>query len=448
MAIKNLGASGVLFTDRRDFYIDPNVTKELWTDVTPFTTVVSTKETRQTNDPVFKMFEHRNPWVNQKIQLSSTGAGTVPDSDVGMDMPTPSYTIGLEGGDGVNSTEYSSWAGLICEVWASGAVEDGAGAGVITGTASKGTVLIREKTGSDFELVSLSGATIVVAEHDWLVVVGNAHGEGTYSPEPWADELKVVYNSTQIFKTPLEITGTLLQASLRGESSELARLRVLKGQEHKIQKERAFLFGQSADGTALDGTGTMADTHRTDGGGKKARTTYGIISAINKYGNSSGDSQNKFTVSEASYSYSSFVDDMEKVFQYVPEAGVKQAFCGAGALGYWSKMAGNTGMAGNSGWTVNVSDMKRDALGFNYKTLETPHGILQLIPTPVLRGPYNKTMLVIDDSNMFHAQYRNQMYQTNIKTDNAYDGVKDQYMSDEGIGVSLIESHNLFTITA
>ena len=182
MAIKNLGASGVLFTDRRDFYIDPNVTKELWTDVTPFTTVVSTKETRQTNDPVFKMFEHRNPWVNQKIQLSSTGAGTVPDSDVGMDMPTPSYTIGLEGGDGVNSTEYRSGAGLICEVWASGAVEDGNGAGVITGTASKGTVLIREKTGGDFELVSLSGATIAVAEHDWLVVVGNAQGEGTYSP--------------------------------------------------------------------------------------------------------------------------------------------------------------------------------------------------------------------------------------------------------------------------
>ena len=65
---KNLsagGASGVLYTDRRDFYIDPQVTKELWTDVSPFTTVISNKETRQTNDPVFKMFEHRNPWVKQ-----------------------------------------------------------------------------------------------------------------------------------------------------------------------------------------------------------------------------------------------------------------------------------------------------------------------------------------------------------------------------------------------
>jgi len=40
------------------------------------------------------------------------------------------------------------------------------------------------------------------------------------------------------------------------------------------------------------------------------------------------------------------------------------------------------------------------------------------------------------------------MYQTNIKTDNAFDAVKDQYFSDEGIGVQLIESHNLMSVTS
>ena len=57
-------------------------------------------------------------------------------------------------------------------------------------------------------------------------------------------------------------------------------------------------------------------------------------------------------------------------------------------------------------------------------------------------------MLVVDEDNLFHAQYRSPMFQANIKTDNGYDGVKDQYFSDEGVGVSLIESHNLFKITA
>lgn len=221
-----------------------------------------------------------------------------------------------------------------------------------------------------------------------------------------------------------------------------------------MQKEKAFLFGKRIGGTGLDlqdgsSSDSWGDGGRTDASGNLIRTSYGIITAIEDYGSSSSsdDYQNIFTV-DSSYSYGNFVDDMEKVFQYVPEVGVKRAFCGAGAMGYWSKMAGTSGLSGNSGWTVNLSDMKRDTLGFNYKILETPHGILQLIHTPALRGVYNKYMLVADDSNLFHAQYRSQMYQTNILTDNAFDGVKDQYFSDEGIGISLIESHNLFKITA
>ena len=58
------------------------------------------------------------------------------------------------------------------------------------------------------------------------------------------------------------------------------------------------------------------------------------------------------------------------------------------------------------------------------------------------------TWLLFSDENLFHAVYRPSMYQTNIKQDNAFDGVKDQYMSDEGVGIQLIESHSLFKITA
>jgi hypothetical protein len=57
-------------------------------------------------------------------------------------------------------------------------------------------------------------------------------------------------------------------------------------------------------------------------------------------------------------------------------------------------------------------------------------------------------MLVVSEENLFHAQYRSPMYQANIKTDNAFDGVKDQYFSDEGIGMTLMESHHLFKVTS
>jgi hypothetical protein len=435
---KNLssgGASGILFTDRRDFYIDPQVTKELWTDVSPFTTVISNKETRQTNDPVFKMFEHRNPWVKQQFVINKGTPGNLPDDDTGL------ASLPVDGVVGLGSLD-SSWIGLMVEIWDT------------TEATKRGVAVVTAVSATpELTLKSLSGNIGAVADNDICKVIGNAHGEGSSAPDAWADELQIAWNSCQIFKTPLQITGTLLQASLRGESSELARLRLQKSQEHKMQKEKAFLFGQRIGGTNLGDNlsgstdDAFADGGRTDGNGNLIRTTYGVIKAIEDFGTSSGDDQSIFTV-DGSYAYGNFVDDMEKVFQYVPEVGVKRAFCGAGAMGYWSKLAGVSGMAGNSGWTVNLSDMKRDTLGFNYKILETPHGILQLIPTPALRGSYNKYMLVVDESNLFHAQYRSQMYQTNIKTDNAFDGVKDQYFSDEGVGMTLIESHNLFKITA
>jgi len=438
MAAKDLTGSGVLYTDRRDFYIDPQVVKELWTDVSPFTTVISNNETRQTNDPVFKMFEHRNPWVKQKFQFADAVA--IGDPDTGAE----SAEIQIDEITGLDSTVTDAWEGLVVEAWDS------------TETTRKAVLLLTDRVdaaGAKFKALWTSDdGAYTTSDNDVCHVIGNAQGEGEEAPEAWSDELQVVWNSCQIFKTPLEITGTLLQASLRGESSELARLRMQKNQEHKMQKEKAFLYGVRGDsagtgGTNLGGSESFDDFGRTGAGGGKVRTTYGIVSALNAYGAASGDDQSVYTIGD-SYKYGDFVDDMEKVFQYVPTSGVKRAFCGAGALGYWSKMAGSEGFAGGSGWTVNLSDMKRDTLGFNYKILETPHGILQLIPTPALRGPYNKYMLVIDEDNLFHAQYRSPMYQTNIKTNNAYDGVKDQYFSDEGIDISLIESHNLFKITA
>jgi len=431
----NSGASSVLYTDRRDFYVDPQVTKELWTDVAPFTTMVSNREMRQVPDPIFKMFEHRNPWVKQEFQAAEGATLDNDDNGDSLEVDNPSN---------ISSSPDASWIGLACEIWDS------------TKTTNRGIAIITAIPEANHITVKAVEGAISVSNNDYFCVVGNAHGEGSSAPDAWADELSVVYNSCQIFKTPLQVTGTLQAAVLRGESSELARLRRQKAQEHKMQKEKAFLFGTRLGGTDLadarDGATaeTFADGGRTDSAGNLIRTTYGIVSALEKYGSdtSTDDHENVFTVSEASYKYGDFVDDMEKVFQYVPEAGVKRAFVGAGALGYWSKMAGDSGLSGNSGWTVNLGDMKRDSLGFNYRVLETPHGMLQLIPTPALRGQYNKYMCVVSDENLFHAQYRPAQYQANIKTDNAFDGVKDQYMSDEGLGIQLIESHALFKIAA
>jgi hypothetical protein len=78
--------------------------------------------------------------------------------------------------------------------------------------------------------------------------------------------------------------------------------------------------------------------------------------------------------------------------------------------------------------------------------METPHGILALVPTPALRGPYNKHMIVVSDDNLQHVQYEAPQFKVNIKTEDGYKGEKDVYFSDEGVGMTLIESHKLFKI--
>tara|TARA_B100001094_G_scaffold328147_1_gene387876 strand:- start:3336 stop:4661 length:1326 start_codon:yes stop_codon:yes gene_type:complete len=426
---KNLGSSGVLYDERRDFYIRPNVVKELWTDVTPFTTVIANQATMSgMADPTFKMFEHRNPWVKQQFQIDETvthanwaSTGNAGGSNVKSQDITIGTPVGIELG--------ANLAGLELEIFSNADV-------------AKFRCVVTEATTTTMKVVALDNVgSSAFVNTDYAMVIGSAFGEGTGAPTAWSDDLKVVWNQCQIFKTPVEITGTLLQASLRGVSKELGRLRDMKSQEHKIQKERAFLFGANPAGTGHNSGAFTTLESITDANGNALRTTMGLIPALNLHGNNTSTSyeQNIFASSDIE-TYSKFVDSMEKIFQYVPTSGMKRAFVGAGALGHWSKMSGASGFAGDSGWGVDIGDMKRDTLGFNYRTLETPHGMLQLIPTPSLRGPYNKHMVIVNDENLFHAQYRAPKFEASIQA-NDYDGVKDQYVSDEGIGITLMESH-------
>jgi len=438
--------AGFLFTDRRDVYLRPNLTKELWTTITPFVTTVSSRGVTKVNDPDFKTFEHRSGWIKQEFVINDGTLTVNYDTFIPGDLATAAAIDGIVG---LNSSADSSYANLIVEVYDT------------TRTTYKGLSLIMSVSSGAVSFKSLgnprsaTNAHAAFANNDVCIVVGNAFGEGTEAPDAFADDLEAVYNSCQIFKTPIEITGTLLEMTkLRGYSNELMRLRAEKLKEHKMQKERAFLFGTRSHGTGMTDlagdNATFADSFSggvTDADGNLVRTTMGIIPTIYRYGTTTGDQQNIFSIVSTEYDYSQFVDAAEKIFQYVPASGSKKAFCGMKAMSFWSKLSNDSGFAARSGWNIQLSDWQTNKLGFNIKYLETPHGILELAYAPALRGQYNGYMVVVDDANVGIAQFRPQMFQANIKTDNGYDGVKDQYMSDEGLILNLIESASLFIIS-
>jgi hypothetical protein len=295
-------------------------------------------------------------------------------------------------------------------------------------------------TTADFK--NLTETAFTTVSGDKFVMIGNAQDEGIVAPEAWHDELKVVWNQCQIHRTAVEITGTLAQASLRGANKELARLRADKMAEHKIGIEKSLLFGASPLGTNLSEGDTFTDLDKLTGvNDKVSRTTVGLVRALELYGATSGDYQSVFTVTSAS-TYGDLVDILETVFQYVPMSGSKDTFCGAGALGWWSKRA----MEKNSGFVINQDSAHRNIAGQKVRTLITPHGDLNLILTHSFKYEHKNQMLMADPTNLEYVQYRPSKFSANIKTDDGYDGVKDEYFSDSGIGITNIKAHQLIKI--
>lgn len=457
---KNLvqgGASGstlgTLFKERRDFYIAPNVVSELWQDVTPFTTLLSRLGSVAINDPVFKQFEYRNAWLDQTITLHASAVddashANIPDHGASITVNCSAVSNGVGGQYGgikvigtVAPLFDDSAIGLVLQLKVAEVLVNF----LVTAVPST-TSLTLKRVGHVGTVVALNGLQTSAV----LSVIGTNFDEGTFSPKASSDDISVVFGRTQIMKTAVEVTGTLYHTSLRGYSNELERLRVEKLKEHKIQKERTFLLGIDNGGTGQGSGETLEDS--------KSRFTMGLIPAIIKYG-AEWDKSNpmskkysrfNFTGGTTGTSYSEFVAMMENMFAFIPSSSSsRMLMCGSGVLNYFNQVDNNSvffGKAyGNGG--INLGESVKSEYGFNVRKLETPFGDINLVLAPVLRGDWRNYGVIIDTENVKNYVFRPTVYQTDIKKDDGYDGVKDQIMSDEGVGLTMIEKHSLIKVT-
>jgi len=376
---------------------------------------VSKLKVISTPDPDFKLFEHRSQWLDG-FKFYAGGTGTW-SSGVISDL-TVEKTKG--GSDDVNYLR----VGLVLEF------RDAADTSVINAVG----VITKVIDQQSIKVKALQSSPTNIADGDEIYVIGSAMGEGSRSPESAQTELEVVWNSCQTHKTAVEISESLRRAALRGYSNELAFLRAEAMKEHKVQIERSLLFGKRRNGQSAP-----ANTV-TDEDSKPVRTTLGAITAIRDYGTSE---ENYFSVTKATYDYDAFVDDMEALYQYVNMERVKYGFIGSSALAFFSKATASGGFLYNSGLKLEANPEATKQFGVDVRTLIHPFGRLELVWNPLLRGPYADTMLVVDPANIQLVQYRPTVYQTNIQ-ENDRDGIKEQYLSDLGLGMTLIETHGLF----
>lgn len=448
MSAKVLSASGVLYTDRRKFYIDPQQFSSLYPSVTPFLSLLMAKSMRDAgSDPDFKMFEHRAGWRYQYLDINSgntawSGSGT----------PGATITATVDGATGI--TVDSSLLATRVEIWDS------------TLTTYKGVARVHA-VNSATEIVlkaignaeSATEAMSALADNDRLYVIDTAHGEGTEAPEASSDELEVVWGSCQEHKTAVEITQVLADAALRGATDELRRLREDKGNEHKIKMSRGLLLGYRPGGIggtahgAGGGTDSTFLNHITDADSKTVRSSMGVIPALRRYGRTSGSQQNYFTFAKANMTYNDWVDITEKVFQYNSNGGVKVGAAGPGAVGFLAKIGAEGLLTKDSKTRISIpmSDTKQSSIGFRYREVETPFGVIRLVLEETFRGgPYNDDILIVDDGNVELVRYGKGgggEYSTNIKTDNNPRLVKDEYYHNMGVKLGLMEAHSFIRLT-
>jgi len=437
MAVKDLSQSaGILFDERRDFYLPDSYTKELWTEVTPFITMVSNLGYDKVTDPDFKMFEHRAGFIRQQMTIAAAGGSTWTAS--GAPGATTTITITPASSKGLPTDAAGDYlVGLIVEGYSS--------AGAFLGVAR-----VQSVSGNAVTLVAQGNPQasnnncVAFANDATLDVIGNAIGEGEVSPDAFSDELEVVYNSTQIMRTPVEVTGTLREAALRGYTDELARLRTQKSFEHKIQKERTMLLGVRVGGTGMGGSDSFSSI-QNNANGRKIRQTMGALSTILKYGSSttSDPAQNIHSLAEATADFTDIMTATEKISQYLPSRGRFQVY----ASRKWVSFLSAKFLANNNSAGFQIFNSEKNQFGYNMSLLVTPHAELEIYPTPVLRDNYSNYAIVINPDAVSLKKYREMRYSTNIKTENGYDGVKDEFFSDEGLCMQLQETHHVLKLT-
>lgn len=459
MAAKQLydTSSDVLFTERRNFYIQPDTYSKLWVAAKPFTTMLSGRQATggviKTTEKDFKLFEHRATWKNTYFYANASTNWTTSGArgNVVTDLNIDNIT-------GLPSTPDASYYDYICEIYAS---DNTTYKGMAQITAASATKITAKSLGNPR---AADGIALALADNDIWQVVTKAAGELSSANEANSDELAVVYNSIQHFRVPVEVSYDLYNAQLRGASNEAKRLVDLKMQETMMLVENALLKGYRAGGTgsvdlASDNVTTTDSLSYiyTNQAGLNTRTTMGIIPAIYRYGTSSeaASNQNIFLRSSANYSYSQFVDDMGKIMQYKLFSGQLVVHAGPGFVGTISKFCAKDGAWASSGLIEFDKSPVPSEFGYDIRMLHTPHGSLKIVTNPNMDKQYRNTAVIVTPDNLDMVEYDAQIGAggtglqlfTDIKKDNGYKGWKSEWEHQVGLGIRLIETHSLIVLS-
>lgn len=277
-------------------------------------------------------------------------------------------------------------------------------------------VIKNETTKEQMLVTGVSSTTITVARAwgttsigtltaaEYIVVLGNASPEGAGAPGIKSETETECYNYVQDFRTPFEVSDVLQNSELYG-GNDLQNERLIHAIEHKVDIERAFLFGERK----LD---TSTST--------PIRSTGGVLSFI---------STNVTTMTTATESaFESFCED---AFAYGSSTKLLLASAKLiSALNYWARGA--------------LTTVPKDkTYGIDVKEYLTGHGTLLVAKHRLLSGSvYGGYGVVLDMDNVQTRVMKNlgTKLRTNIQA-NDETKEKDEYRTVAGLQVNNEATH-------
>jgi hypothetical protein len=424
--------------DRRRIFNFGDRVAELTPEESPFFVYLNKVAKAPTDDPVFRYLENRNKIsFSDRSFVIKTAPGAVSAGS------SYSFTVDTAGDAAV---EYLV-KGM---VFAVKTVDDTNGYGqalvrvdsAITHGASDSSF-----TGRVIDVSAATGSGTITAE-DPAQIIGTSFEEGSGSPDVWSSELEDGYGYTQIFKTAAEMTNTAYATRYRGYPDEWSRIWSNKLREHKIDIERAMLFGQKARVNGIQYTEGLV--------GHILKNVSPVDATSASFSYTSGSAYHK-TIDEGELTYDSLLKDLEVIFDPARGgASDKLVLCSLPVITYFNKLGdGNfldasIGSSGNMPYRMNF-DSRQGAFGHSVMVIDTIHGRLNLVKEPLFRGIASGFMLMADMSQVAYRPLignginRDTQVMTNVQAADE-DLRKDMILTEAGLEVTLPESHALYNL--
>lgn len=383
-AIQGLRGTGQFSTDFR-----PKNYRELFTllepnGTAPLQALLAMTQSESTNDPEFKNFRDELPsrvvTVNGAISSGATTAVVIDAADDEAFLIPGTILKNITSGEVLRLTSHDS--------------------GTHTMTVVR----------------NIGGTSVVnIADDEPLMIIGYADQEGGTSPTAVSFDATVNSNYTQIFKTAVQVTGTLQKTYLRTGSKEQEQLtKALK--LHMSDIERAFFFGIKSE---VNGS-TASPT----------RYTGGLLTQIT---NVTDGSTNPYSAGVGVIREQDFDKLLiESIFAY----GSAEKVCFAGPR----IMTNLQAIAKNRWQPTQVSG----SYGVSMTRYSTFAGDLLVHLHPMFRqnDKLTSTMVILDLPYLKYRymEGRDTQLQRNIQG-NDFDGVKHQYLTEAGLELTHSKVH-------